>query len=110
MQLHIPIEQYKMLNAKLSHAFGYSDPRIVQIWGTTQHLPEEPDKFVYKDEEGQELTPAQVVEGYHVDVLAKSLIQELKDYVPEIPSTTPVHGNGWAMGDKFVIVTKQDYL
>ena len=41
-----------MLNAKLSHAFGYSDPRIVQIWGTTQHLPEEPAKFVYRDEEG----------------------------------------------------------
>ena len=62
------------------------------------------------DEDGNELTPERVVDGWHVDVLAHSLIDELKEYVPEVPPTNPVHGMDWAMGEKFIIVTKQDYL
>ena len=62
------------------------------------------------DEDGNELTSAQVINGWHVDILAHSLIDELKEYVPEVPPTNPVHGLDWAMGEKFIIVTKQDYL
>ena len=62
------------------------------------------------DEQGNELEPATVIEGWHVDVLAHTLIQELKDFVPSTPPSNPVHGYGWVEGQKFVVVTKQDYL
>lgn len=62
------------------------------------------------DEQGNELEPATAIEGWHVDVLAHTLIQELKDYVPDTPPSNSVHGYGWVEGLKFVVVTKQDYV
>lgn len=57
------------------------------------------------DPEGNEVSPAEVIEGYHVDVLAKEPIPELIPYCLETKPNTPVHGYGWAKPD-FIIVTK----
>lgn len=47
------------------------------------------------DEEGNEVTPATVIEGWHVDVLAKEIIEELREYCLEKAPNHPVHGYGW---------------
>ena len=61
-------------------------------------------------EDGEVVKEAETIEGWHVDILAHTLIQELKDFVPDTPPSNPVHGYGWVEGQKFIIVTKQDYL
>ena len=48
------------------------------------------------DEEGNELTPATVIEGWHVDVLSNEIIEELREYCLEKAPNNPVHGYGWA--------------
>lgn len=48
------------------------------------------------DEEGNELTHATVVEGYHVDVNAFELIEELRAYCLDHAPVSPTHGDGWA--------------
>ena len=48
------------------------------------------------DEEGNELTPATVIEGWHVDVLSNEIIEELREYCLEKAPNHPVHGYGWA--------------
>ena len=48
----------------------------------------------------------EVVEGYHVDILAHEMIEELKPYCLEKAPENPIHGTGWAEND-FIMVTKQ---
>ena len=57
------------------------------------------------DEQGNEIAPMEVVEGYHVDILAHEMIEELKPYCLEKAPENPIHGNGWAEND-FIMVTK----
>ena len=47
------------------------------------------------DEEGNELTPEQVIEGWHVDVLSNEIIEELREYCLEKAPNHPIHGYGW---------------
>ena len=48
------------------------------------------------DEECKEITPEQIVEGWHVDVLSNEIIDELREYCLEKAPNNPVHGYGWA--------------
>lgn len=57
------------------------------------------------DEEGNELTPAEVVDGWHADILAHELISELQPYCLDSAPSSPVHGYGFAQND-YVLVTK----
>lgn len=57
------------------------------------------------DNEGIEITPAEPVDGWHVDVLAHEMIAELKPYCLDHIPSSPVHGYGWA-GDNYEIVLK----
>ena len=45
------------------------------------------------DEEGKEITPEQVVEGWHVDVLSKEIIDELREYCLDHLPNHCSHGN-----------------
>ena len=45
------------------------------------------------DEQGNELTPATVVEGWHVDVLSKEIIEELRGYCLDHLPNHCQHGN-----------------
>lgn len=47
------------------------------------------------DETGTQLTPDTVVEGWHVDVLAKEIIEELREYCLDHAPANPKHGYGW---------------
>jgi len=58
------------------------------------------------DNEGNELTPAETIEGYHVDVMSTGIIQSLKNYTI-IPPDNPVHGKVWQEGS--ILVTPEMY-
>lgn len=60
------------------------------------------------DEQGNELEPATVIDGWHVDVLAHTLIAELEPYCLDHAPEKPVHGYGWG-GDDYFLVTKNSY-
>ena len=45
------------------------------------------------DEEGNELTPEITIEGWHVDVLAKEIIEELREYCLDHLPNHCQHGN-----------------
>ncbi len=59
------------------------------------------------DDEGIELTPATVIEGYHVDINAFEEIAELKPYCLEKAPSNPAHGYDWA-SRPFTLVLKGD--
>lgn len=48
------------------------------------------------DEEGNEITPETIVEGWHVDILANSIIEELRQYCLDHAPANPQHGYDWA--------------
>ena len=48
------------------------------------------------DEEGNEVTPETQVEGWHVDILANSIIEELREYCLDHAPANPQHGYDWA--------------
>ena len=45
------------------------------------------------DEEGKEITPEQIVEGWHVDVLSNEIIDELREYCLDHLPNHCQHGN-----------------
>lgn len=47
------------------------------------------------DENGNQLTPETIVEGWHVDVLAKDIIEELRPYCLDHAPANPQHGYSW---------------
>ncbi len=53
------------------------------------------------DEQGNELTPEEVIEGYHADVMSYAVISSSKPFVVGRP-THPVHGLIWAEGSTIV--------
>lgn len=63
---------------------------------TDQLHPVKPATY---DDEGNELTPAIAIEGYHIDILATEAIEELKPYCLDKVPDHPVHGHGWAINE-----------
>ena len=48
------------------------------------------------DENANQLTPETIVEGWHVDILANSIIEELRPYCLDHAPANPQHGYDWA--------------
>ena len=48
------------------------------------------------DENGNQLTLETIVEGWHVDILANSIIEELRQYCLDHAPANPQHGYDWA--------------
>ncbi len=48
------------------------------------------------DENANQLTPETIVEGWHVDILANSIIEELRQYCLDHAPANPQHGYDWA--------------
>lgn len=53
------------------------------------------------DEEGNELTPATEIDGWHVDFMSEDVIPSLNPYI--IAVGNPVHGKKWKAGHEIVI-------
>lgn len=95
------IEAHTVLNQEGNPGWLDSLETIVEI-GTIV----KPAEF---DEEGNQIATSQVLEGWHVDILAHDLIDELRPYCLDHAPNNPVHGYGWA-GDEFILVLKENAL
>ena len=96
------IHKLKFLNAEQAAEVLTDEIRARCMTITDQLHPVKPATF---DEQGNELTAAEPIEGYHIDVLATSIIKELRQYCLDAAPSHPVHGNGWA-GDGARLVLK----